>query len=153
MFTSGTWQSIECNWKFHPQPPPVQHPPKRLVCSYEISVGATVASCAYSYRLCRCCIESKPAKSAASAPYCRFWGALGDMNTTRFHSLLFAALSLGSCSRDATPSAGTDAISVGGATISLPAPDGFFRYDEPSSERINNYTAHAVLGTVTVVFQ
>ena len=56
------------------------------------------------------------------------------MNTTRFHSLLFAALSLGSCSRDATPSAGTDAISVGGATISLPAPDGFFRYDGKSAK-------------------
>ncbi|MCI0534184.1 MAG: hypothetical protein L0Z50_03045, partial [Verrucomicrobiales bacterium] len=30
---------------------------------------------------------------------------------------------------------------------------GFFRYDEPSSGGINNYTAHAVLGTLTMVFQ
>ena len=56
------------------------------------------------------------------------------MNTTRFHLLLFAVLSLGSCSRAATPSPGTDAISVGGATISLPAPDGFFRYDGKSAK-------------------
>jgi len=30
--------------KFHPQPALVQHPPTRLVCSYEISVGAAVSA-------------------------------------------------------------------------------------------------------------
>jgi hypothetical protein len=56
------------------------------------------------------------------------------MNSTRFNIVFFAALSLGSCSRGATPSATTDAISVGGTVISLPAPDGFFRYDGKSAK-------------------
>ena len=57
-----------------------------------------------------------------------------NMNATRFGIVLFAALSIGSCSRGATPSTMTDAISVGGTIISLPAPDGFSRYDGKSTK-------------------
>ena len=51
-------------------------------------------------------------------------------NTTRFHIILFGALSLGA----RILWAGTDAISVGGTTISLPPPEGFFRYDGKSAK-------------------